>query len=449
MDNRDRRGPLRTRSVTLSRRYAVPAWGADPKRRIEMHGKGIIVRTRFDRVGATPRRPRMTRRGTVSAGIAAVAVSGAVASALILNGHSDISLTASASHAHGMPQSRGASHFVFSTLDNSNDPTFNQLLGINNRGVIAGYFGSGAQGHPNKGYQLILSRHGSRFRNENFPKSVQTQVTGLNNRGVTVGFWSDMNNASQMNDNFGFYAVRGHFHRVNFPTMHNAKPPVNQLLGVNDANIAVGFYTDANGNNHGYRYNIARHRHRYRSITIRGATSLTAAAINNMGDVAGFFTGSGGVTKAFLMRPGRHATKLAYPHATMTQALGVNDAGEVVGVYQTGNGNSAKMHGFTWTSRHGFKTVDDPHGRGATTINGVNDAGDLVGFYTDAAGNTHGLLRARGHYRALPAPPVPMRMSSAVRTMPTKSGMPTQSATPAMSPTPMPGTSTSSAPPHW
>src|SRR5579885_3695116 len=43
---------------------------------------------------------------------------------------------------------------TFQTLDNAADPTFNQLLGINNTGVIAGYFGSGAAGHPNKGYLL-------------------------------------------------------------------------------------------------------------------------------------------------------------------------------------------------------------------------------------------------------------------------------------------------------
>jgi hypothetical protein len=137
-------------------------------------------------------------------------------------------------------------HYQFRTLNNSNDPTFNQLLGINNSGVIAGYFGSGAQGHPNKGYFLL--RHYSQldYRIENFPGSVQTQVTGLNNRGVTVGFWSDQNNANQVNDNFGFYAVGGRrFHTVNFPTTNPATPPVDQLLGVNNHNVAVGFYTDA------------------------------------------------------------------------------------------------------------------------------------------------------------------------------------------------------------
>jgi hypothetical protein len=38
-----------------------------------------------------------------------------------------------------------ATGYEFHTINNNNDPTFNQLLGINNRGVIAGYFGSGAQ----------------------------------------------------------------------------------------------------------------------------------------------------------------------------------------------------------------------------------------------------------------------------------------------------------------
>jgi hypothetical protein len=44
--------------------------------------------------------------------------------------------------------------FTFQTIDNPADPTSNQLLGINNSGVIAGYFGSGAPGHPNKGYSV-------------------------------------------------------------------------------------------------------------------------------------------------------------------------------------------------------------------------------------------------------------------------------------------------------
>jgi hypothetical protein len=76
----------------------------------------------------------------------------------------------------------------------------------------------------------------------------------------------------------------------------------------------------------------------------------------------------------------------------MTQAFGVNDADEVVGSYQVGTGNNARMHGFTWTPSGGFQTVDDPQGLGATVINGVNDQGQLAGFYTDSAGNTDGMV---------------------------------------------------------
>ena len=87
-------------------------------------------------------------------------------------------------------------------------------------------------------------------------------------------------------------------------------------------------------------------------------------------------------------------------------AFGVNDNREVVGTYMVGSGNNAKSFGFIWSRDFGFRTVNDPHGSGATTLNGINNAGDLVGFYTDAKGNTDGLLVAHGHFRAPLAPPL-------------------------------------------
>src|SRR5579863_7652620 len=285
--------------------------------------------------------------------------------------------------------------YQFRSLNDARDLTFNQLLGINNSGVIAGYFGSGAKGHPNKGYQLFPGYGPRNYANENFPGSKQTQVTGLNDNGVTVGFWSTQNTANMTNNNFGFYSAGGRYHNVNFPTGDNASPQVDQLLGVNDHDVAVGFYTNGQGSNRGYTYNI-----RTRSFTrvlVPGAPageagpSLTAAAINNAGDVAGFYAKSSSQTDAFLrLHSGRFIT-LAVPGASMTQAFGVNDRDEVVGAYTTGSGNNTATHGFTWRPGSGFRTVDDPHGQGTTTINGVNDAGDLVGFYTDAAGNTDGM----------------------------------------------------------
>ena len=314
---------------------------------------------------------------------AAAAASGAVA------------LTAALTLAGPASASAG---YQFRTLNNDRDLTFNQLLGINNNGVIAGYFGSGAQGHPNKGYRLGKPYGQGNYTNENFPGSKQTQVTGLNDNGVTVGFWSTQNTASMTNNNFGFYAANGHYHNVNFPTGNNASPQVDQLLGVNDQDNAVGFYTNAQGGSRGYTYNINTHQFTrvlppgYTSSTSLKSPSLTATAINNDDDVAGFYNKTSSQVDAFLRMAGGKFITLAVPGASMTQAFGVNDHDEVVGAYTDGSGNNAQTHGFTWTSKGGFRTVDDPNGGGTTTINGVNNAGDLVGFYTDSKGNTDGML---------------------------------------------------------
>ena len=347
----------------------------------------------------SPRRAR--RKISVRTGLrlgAAAAATGALAATAALALMAPASASTQAAQA---PAANGSSRYHFTTLDNAKDLTFNQLLGINDNGHIAGYFGSGAAGHPNKGYLLRPPFGQGNYQNLNFPGSVQTQVTGLNDEGVQVGFWSTQNNANLTNNNFGFYLRNGQFHTVNFPTGDNASPPVDQLLGVNNHDVAVGFYTNGQGNNRGFEYNIITHR--FSRVLKPGAPagtagpSLTAAAINNRGDVAGFYTNSRGVTVAFLKYGYGRFLTLAVRGASMTQAFGVNDRDEVVGSYTVGTGNNAVMHGFTWRPGHGFTTVDDPHGIGTTIINGVNDRGDLVGFYTDSAGNVDGMLAVPSH----------------------------------------------------
>src|ERR1700730_6807775 len=109
----------------------------------------------------------------------------AVASGIVAAGAVGLAGAASASTVSASQ----ATSYRFETLNNNNDPTFNQLLGINDFGVIAGYFGSGAAGHPNKGYLLGAPYDQAGYTSENFPGSAQTQVTGLNDLGDTSGFW--------------------------------------------------------------------------------------------------------------------------------------------------------------------------------------------------------------------------------------------------------------------
>jgi len=310
-------------------------------------------------------RPRYRRTAAVAA----------AASALVAG---VLSASAGAQQTTTPPDASG--NYSFQTANNSKDLTFNQLLGINNSDTIAGYFGSGKPGHPNKGYTLHVN-----FRSENFPRSAQTQVIGLNNNGATVGFWANGAGA-----NFGFYSMNGQFHTADYPTKDMAKTPMDQLLGINNGGLAVGFYQDHKGVNHGYWYDV--NTHRYGMVPVSGDTNVTAAAINGLGDIAGFATNGVGNTEGFLRLQSGRVVHLNVPGAAATQATGINNGDEVVGNYTVGTGNNAMTYGFVWSPGLGFRTVNDPKGIGSTIINGVNDRGQVVGFYTDQAGNTDGFV---------------------------------------------------------
>ena len=121
--------------------------------------------------------------------------------------------------------------YTFQTVIDPADTNFTQLLGIDNSGTIAGYFGDGMV-VANNGFTLALP---GTFTPENYPASLQTQVVGINNTGETVGFFVDGSGVTH-----GF---------TDFATILTAvtdpfAPTVTQLLGVNDSGEAAGYYTD-------------------------------------------------------------------------------------------------------------------------------------------------------------------------------------------------------------
>ena len=263
--------------------------------------------------------------------------------------------------------------YVFTNASNPLDPTFNQLLGINNAGTISGYYGAGDPAHPNKGYTLTLP---STFTPENFPGSVQTQVVAINTAGSTAGFYVDGAGV-----NHGFTNIGGTFKTIDQPGTN-----FNQLLGLNDSGFAAGFYNDAANNSHAYTVSGLLVFSAVPLIPL-AATMSQATGINNARQISGDYQ-IGATTFGFVYDPGTNSfTTLAFAGATLTQALGLNNMGEVVGTYTTVGG---MMHGFTWTKAGGFLTVDAPGGIGTTTINGVNDSGQIVGFFLDAKNNTIG-----------------------------------------------------------
>lgn len=293
-----------------------------------------------------------------------------------------------------------AGSFTFVTINNPADAPlqaaqgtglFNQLLGINDAGVIAGYFGDGVK----------VNNHGftwsnGTFTNENVPGTDQTQVVAINNTVSggsyeTAGF--SVINATGVNS--GFTKVGTTFTSVNGPGS-----TFTQVLGLNDHGQAVGFFT-VNGVNSGFTYSLSSMSVTPLTVpTSWNATSVMATGINNAGLIVGGYTNASG-TFGFIDNSG-HFTTPTDPLGTNPTFFGVNNLGEIVGTDTAAAGYSEgfvyNMNTNTWT------LVFDPNssittngfGISGTTLNGINDEGQVVGFYADntgtMGGNVNGLL---------------------------------------------------------
>jgi hypothetical protein len=277
-----------------------------------------------------------------------------------------------------------AQSYNFTTVQSPEDPAFTQLLGINDSGTIAGYFGDGTI-VPNNGFTLVLPNN---YTPENFPTAAQTQVVGINASGETDGFYMTAATPSITN---GFTDVNGTFMTVDAPNT-----VFNQLLGVNNAGVVSGYSsaTDITGMTgqesyieHGGTFTYVN------TYLPSGIGNNQATGINNSGDISGFYlTNAGANSFGYLLTPsssGYSLTSLEFPGSTFTQALGINNDGDIVGFYIDSSGG---MDGFLYNIVTGtYAEINDPLDA-TTTINGINDNGDLVGFYVDANDNTDGFV---------------------------------------------------------
>jgi hypothetical protein len=277
-----------------------------------------------------------------------------------------------------------ATTYAFTPISNPNDPTFTQLLGINNANVIAGYDGSGqtVNGvlHPNKGFTLTLP---GTFTPENYPGSMQTQVIGIDNVGRTDGFYID--SAGSTHGFTDVNAIPGSFRTLDVPGT-----TFNQLLGINDLAEYAGYYQY--GAKNLFEPYVTLHDH---SIMLLPIANAQATGINNGTSptneasrlVSGFYNDSAGNSHGFLWQLGMPLTPVNYPGAVSTQVLGLNNVGQAVGSYTAGG----VTHGFVYTEiSKTFQSIDFPSTGGApvsTVVNGINDHGAIVGFYTPAGQN--------------------------------------------------------------
>ena len=263
-----------------------------------------------------------------------------------------------------------AQQYVFENIAFPGD-TFTQLLGINDADVIAGYHGQAI----NQGFTLTLGAPNI-FTSENFPGSVQTQVIGINNLGNTSGFYID-----SMGTNHGFLNISGIFSTVDF-----SGTTFDQVLGLNNTGQAAGYFQAPSGNQTAFVFNpFLPPGGQFTPLNLPGSGQATD--INDKGQVTGFFATATG-DDGFLLSGGIRTT-LSFPGASVTEALGLNNLGQVVGFYNDAMGNP---HGFIYSGGV-FTALNDP-GATQTTVNGINNFGQIVGFALEPNGNTVGFVGA-------------------------------------------------------
>lgn len=286
----------------------------------------------------------------------------------------------------------------FFVLNNPGDPNFNQLLGINDRQVIVGYFGDGTI-IANNGYVLVPRNHYSVENFTNLPSgdfASQTQAIGINTRTFPdiVGFYTD--NATGFTH--GFLDSNGVQSPIDDPagSPPNVTAPVQNLLGINNFDEAAGFWTDNDGHEHGFVVQIDIQPPSSSTFieippsTFAGAVATQASNITNNNLVCGFWTDANGNNHGFIGFLGQKFSSFKVMinrmTAVSTSPFGCNDEGEIVGSFTDKAGN---VHGFVFLGGRFFQ-FDAPgssqtaaFGVMGTLINGVNDRGDIVGFFSD------------------------------------------------------------------
>ena len=160
--------------------------------------------------------------------------------------------------------------------------------------------------------------------------------------------------------------------------------------GINDRGIVVGGYALPAAPFRGFVYNRV-----FSDFVVSGSTQDTQAwAINNVGHIVGRFQPDGQDVKGFFY-DGTFTT-IDFPGATRTEALGINERGQVVGAYSTD-----ATHGFLY-SEGTFFAIDVPGSR-ATFVFDINSSGDLVGVYDDDS-RRHGFVYRHGVYEEVSVP---------------------------------------------
>jgi len=198
-------------------------------------------------------------------------------------------------------------------------------FGINDVGQIVG----DADG---LGIGFLYDVQAQTFQKVSDPQASITDALSINNSGAIAGsiehggYWQ------------GFEAVGGRFNRI-----APSNNPDTFVIGITSAGSVAGEAVKAVGVVGLFVYDNGK----YTEISVpQVGTDVQLSGINPTGTaIVGYYYPSSGVTAGFLYERGS-LTVLQFPGSSYSEAIGINDSGEVVGLFEDTEGNT---HGFTWT----------------------------------------------------------------------------------------------------
>ncbi len=135
-------------------------------------------------------------------------------------------------------------------------------------------------------------------------------------------------------------------------------------------------------------------------------TGTGTAGINDCGEIVGVYQDRTRVVRHFVRNrkgrfaiiddpPGTRSDRLSY------ETVDINNRGQIVGFYNDDQANTTT--GFLRTRRGRFVEINVPGSR-LTAPFRVNDRRQVVGIYVDAAGALHGFRRDDGEYETIDVP---------------------------------------------
>jgi probable HAF family extracellular repeat protein len=137
--------------------------------------------------------------------------------------------------------------------------------------------------------------------------------------------------------------------------------------------------------------------------------------INDAGQIVGTYVDTGGAGGGFL-RSGGTYTQIDIPGSYDTQIWGINNEGQVVGTYGAINRatGAVSTEGFIYNINTGtYTTLNDPLATGGTFAQGINDAGQVVGYFNSASGD-QAFLYSNGTYTLLSPSPTSSNIATGI-----------------------------------